>query len=95
MVRIRKLASIASVFGLAAIGVAVMPHDAKAWWRGGFGVGIVVPPVVVGPPIYAPPVYYAPPPAYYAPPPAYVAPPGRVWVPPHWQGNYWVRGHWS
>jgi hypothetical protein len=37
--------------------------------RGGVGVGIWVPPVVVAPaPVYvAPPVVYAPPPAYYPP----------------------------
>ncbi len=85
------LKHLAAVVALAALGVAALPHDAKAWWRGGYGVGIWVPPVVaVPPPVYvAPPVVYAPPPvAYYAPPP-------RVWVPPHWEGPYWVRGHWS
>jgi hypothetical protein len=92
-----------AVIGLSAIGVMAMPHDAKAWWRGGIGVGIVVPPVVVAPaPYYAVPVYappYYPPPVYaaprYVPPPvAYVAP-RRIWVPSHWQGPYWVPGHWG
>jgi hypothetical protein len=105
MVKMNRLASIAAVAGLAAVGVAVMPHDAKAWWRGGVGFGVVLPPVVVAPePVYAAPVYAAPvyappyyvaPPVVYAPPPAYVAPAGRVWVAPHWQGNVWVAGHWS
>ena len=88
----KRLAPVAAVLGLAAVGVAAMPTDANAWWRGGYGVGIWVPPVVVAPP----PVYYAPPPVYYAPPPvAYYPPPRRFWVPPHWEGPYWVRGHWS
>ncbi len=95
MVTAKRLTSIAAVAGLAALGVAAMPHDAKAWWRGGFGVGIVVPPFVVAPPVYPPPVY-APPPVVYAPPPvAYYPPQHRVWVPPHWEGPYWVRGHWG
>jgi hypothetical protein len=94
MMKVRGLASVAAVLGLAVAGIMVAPHDAQAWWRGGYGV--YVPPVVVGPPVvYAPPpVYYAPPPVYYAPAPGYVAGP-RVWIPPHWQGPYWVRGHWS
>jgi hypothetical protein len=92
MVTTKRLTSIAAVIGLAAVGVAAAPHEADAWWRGGFGVGIVVPPVVVAPP----PVYYPPPPVAYAPPPpAYYPAPGRVWVPPHWEGPYWVRGHWA
>ena len=95
MVNKKRLASLAAVLGLAVIGVTAMPHDAKAWWRGGFGVGIYVPPVVVGPPVYAPPVYVVPPVAYTPPPPAYYPPPRRVWVPPHREGGYWVQGHWS
>jgi len=88
-----KWSSAAAVLGLPAIGIAVMPHDAQAWWWGGYGVGIYVPPVVVGPPaVYPPPPVYAPP--IYAPPPDYVVGP-RVWIRPHWEGPYWVRGHWS
>lgn len=83
-----RLASMAAVLGVAVVGVTAMPHDANAWWRGGYGVGIWVPPVLVAPPVYAPPVYVAPPVAYYAPP-------QRFWVPPHREGPYWVRGHWS
>jgi hypothetical protein len=87
----KRLGAISAVAGLAAIGVAAMPGQAQAWWRGpGIGIGIWVPPVVV-----APAPVYVPPPAYYAPPPvAYYPPPGRAWVPPHWQGPYWVPGHW-
>jgi hypothetical protein len=87
---LQHLGTVAAVVGLAAIGVAAMPQDANAWWRDGVGVGIWVPPVVVAPaPAYvAPPVVYAPPPVYY---PA----PRRVWVPPHWEGPYWVHGHWA
>lgn len=92
----KRLASIVAVAGLAALGIAAMPHDAKAWVR----YGVFVPPVVIGP-AYVPapvpaPVYVAPPVAYAPPPPyAYYAPPRRVWVPPHWRGPYWVPGHWS
>ena len=92
---LKRLSSMAAVAGLVAVGVAAMPHEAKAWWRGGFGVGVWVPPVVVGPPVYAPPVYAPPPVVYLAPPPAYYQPPHRVWVPPHWEGPYWVQGHWA
>ena len=98
MVNTKRLASMAAVLGLAVVGVTAMPHDAKAWWRGGFGVGIVVPPVVVGPPVYPAPYYYPAPPVVYAPPPppgAYYPPPHRIWVPPHWEGPNWVGGHWS
>ena len=87
MLNRNTLASLAAVLGLAAVGVIAMPHDAKAWWRGGWGccaVGFVVPPIVVAPPV----VVAAPPPVYYAPA-------RRYWVPAHWEGQYWVRGHWG
>lgn len=91
-----KLAAVAAVFGLAAAGAISVPHDAKAWWRGGCGVGVYVPPIVVAPPvIYPPPMYAAPPVVYAPPPPVYLAPPRRVWVPPHWEGRYRVQGHWA
>jgi hypothetical protein len=90
MFALKRLGTVAVVAGLAYVGVAAMPHDANAWWRGGIGVGIWVPPVVVAPP----PVYVAPP-VVYAPPPVYYPAPRRVWVPPHWEGPYWVRGHWA
>jgi hypothetical protein len=86
MVKTKRLASVAAVLGLAAVGVMAAPHNANAWWRR----GIWIEPIYVAPPpvYYAPRVYYAPPPvAYYAP--------RRFWVPPHWEGPYWVRGHWG
>jgi hypothetical protein len=53
----------------ALVGAALLTSPARAWWHGGFFIG--VPPVVVAPvpgyPYYYPPAYY--PPAYY--PPAY------------------------
>lgn len=92
MAILKRLGTVAAVAGLAAVGIAAAPDQAEAWWRGGYGVGIWIPPVVVAPP----PVYYAPPPVYYRPPPvAYYPGPRRVWIRPHWQGPYWVRGHWS
>ena len=87
----KRLGAISVMTGLTALGVAAMPAPAHAWWRGGVGIGIWVPPVVVAPaPVYAPPpVYYAPPPAAYYPPPR------RAWIPAHWENGYWVPGHWS
>jgi hypothetical protein len=90
MFALKRLGTVAVVIGLASVGVAAMPNDANAWWRGGVGVGIWVPPVVV-----APPPVYVPPPVAYAPPPVYYPTPRRVWVPPHWEGPYWVQGHWA
>jgi hypothetical protein len=91
---LKRLGTGAAIAALVAIGVIAIPHNANAWWRGGYGVGVWVPPVVVAPPVYAPPpVVYAPPPGYY--PPAYYPAPRRIWVPPHWEGPYWVRGHWA
>ena len=48
---LKRLGGVVAVAGLAAVGPA-MPHDANAWWSGGVGVGIWVPPVVVAPPVY-------------------------------------------
>ena len=54
----KRLCAGLAVAGLAAIGVAAAPTPAEAWWRGGwccgFGVGFVLPPIVVAPPVYAP-----------------------------------------
>lgn len=94
----KRLGMLGAVAALAVLGAVAVPGSAHAWWRGGVGVGIWVPPVVVAPaPVYrAPPVYYAPPPAYYAPPPVVYAPPrARMWIQPHWEGPYWVPGHWA
>ena len=86
----RRIAVTCTVIGLAAIGVAAAPKPAHAWWHGyGWGVGIYVPPIVVTPP----PAYYAPP-AYY--PAARLLRSAHLRLDPrHWQGNYWVPGHWS
>lgn len=53
-----------------AIGIIATPHEAQAWWRGGYGFyGHCI---IVRPPAYkAPPVYYAPPRAYVPIPPGY------------------------
>jgi hypothetical protein len=94
MITSKRVAAISAVAGLAAIGVAALPGQAHAWWRGpGIGISIGLPPIVVAPaPVYVPPpVYYAPPPVAYYPQPA----PQRVWVPPHWENGYWVAGHWA
>lgn len=90
----KRIGALAVLVGLAAFGVTMMPGKAEAWWRGGWccGVGVVLPPVVVAPaPVYYPP----PPPAYYPPPPAVYAPPPRAWIPGHYEGPYWVPGHWA
>jgi hypothetical protein len=92
MLRNRRVGAVLAIAGLAAIGIAALPGKAEAWWRGGccaVGIGIGLPPVVVGPPAYYPP------PTYYPPPVAYYPPPQRAWIPPHWQGGYWVPGHWG
>ena len=91
MVKAKRLASVAAVLGLAVVGVTATPHEAKAWWRGGWGVGVWVPPVVVAPPasMGRPRLPMSPPPpAYY--PPGYYPVPRRIWIPPHWNGPYWV-----
>ena len=90
---LKRVGTVGAVAALALAGIMATPHEAKAWWRGGVGFGVVLPPVVVAPP---PPVYYAPPPVVYAPPqPGYYYLPRRVWIPAHWNGPYWVPGHWS
>jgi hypothetical protein len=94
MATLKRLGAVAGLAGLATVGIAVAPHDAKAWCCS-VGIGIALPPVVVAPPVYAPPVYVAPPVAYAPPPPPYYVAPRRVWIPAHWEGPYWVRGHWS
>ncbi len=91
MLTSKRLGVIGAVAGLAALGVAAMPGQANAWWRGpGIGIGIALPPLVV-----APAPVYVPPPVYYAPPPVAYYPPQQVWVPPHWHGGFWVPGRWA
>jgi hypothetical protein len=89
MMQAKRLASIVVLLGLVTVGVMAMPRDANAWWRNGVWIEPVV---VVPPPVYRPrpPVVVVAPP----PPPYYVAP-RRVWIPAHWEGPYWVRGHWG
>ena len=91
----KRIAASFGLAGLVALGLTALPNEAHAWWRGGGGVGFVVPPVVIGPSVYAapPPVYVAPP-LVYAPPPVAYYPQPRVWIPAHWRGPYWVPGHW-
>jgi len=94
MTLFRRLGGLAAVAGLAAVTLAATPGSAHAWWRSGVHVGIWVPPVVIAPPpVYVPRPVYVPPPVY--PAPYAYAPPARVWVPPHWNGPYWIRGHWT
>lgn len=100
MFAIKRFGALAALLGLVAFGVAALPGQAEAWWRGGccgVGVGIWLPPIVVAPPVDhpPPPVDHAPPPVYYAAPPGYYAPPRRAWIPGHSRGPYWVPGHWS
>jgi hypothetical protein len=96
VMRISKFfATLAAATAFIAVGAAALPSHAQAWvvYRGCYGCGyrVFVPaaPVVVVPP----PVYYAPQPVYVAPP-AYIAR-QPVWVPPHYEGAYFVPGHWA
>ena len=70
----RAFAVAALLAGSAFAATALAPSPARAWWRGGFFIGL--PPVVVAPgPVSYPPYYY--PPAYYPPYyPAYYPPAG-------------------
>jgi hypothetical protein len=92
----RKRLSVATVAAwLAAVGMLAAPGQANAWWRGGF-VGIGIAPVVVAPPVYVAPVpVVVAPPVVIAPPPVAYYPAPRVWIRPHWNGPFWVPGHWS
>lgn len=54
------------------LGLIAVPHEAQAWWRGGYGYGGGF--AFFGPRVYiGPPVVYAPPQVYYAPAPVYAA----------------------
>lgn len=95
-VGLRRIVAGCGMLGLAAVGVAAAPQPARAWWHGGWSVGIALPPVVVAPaPVYVPPPAYYPPPPFYYGTPAYYPAPARVWIPGHWVGGYWVPAHWS
>ena len=77
----RTFAVAALLAGAAFAATTLTPSPARAWWRGGFFIG--VPPVVVAPgPVAYPPYYY--PPAYYPPyyPGAYYPPAGYYPPPP-------------
>ena len=85
------------VLGAAAIAAFSMtlltPKPAAAWWdHPGWHYGwrgcCWGPRLFVG---VAPPVVVVSPPVIYAP--AQVGP-GRVWIRAHWNGPYWVPGHW-
>jgi hypothetical protein len=70
--RLLRLAALGGV----GVGLVAFSAPAHAWWRGGFVVGVVPPPLYFGPPVvYPPPVVYAPPPVVYAPPPTVYTPP--------------------
>ena len=82
----------AGVFALAAgatLAASTGTADAR---RGGFHLGILLPPIYLGPPAYyyppPPPVYYAPPPGYYAPPP-----PCRARYDWRWDGYAWRQAY--
>jgi hypothetical protein len=86
------LATVAAAAAMIAVSVAALPGHAEAWvvYRGGAQVWVPGP-VVVAPPAYA----YAPPAYYYAPPQPYYVQPQHVWVPAHYEGPYFVPGHWA
>lgn len=80
--RISKiLATVTAAAALVAVGVASVPSKAEAY--------------VIYTRVYTPYVVVRPPVVYYAPRPVYVAPPQAVWVPPHYEGPYFVPGHWA
>ncbi len=70
-----------------ALGAALLPGAAQAYWVRGVWVER---PVVVAPPpavVVAPGVVGVPVVPYY--------PRRRFWVPAHWRGPYLVPGHWG
>lgn len=83
---LKRWAAGAALCAVAAL-PALTPTAAHAWWRGGWGPGVVV---------TAPPVVYAPPPpVVYAPPPV-VARPYARWVPGHYNRfGRWIPPHWA
>lgn len=85
--RISKLlATATAAAALVAVGVAAVPSQANAYVIYGGGVRVWAPAPVV---VVRPPAYY-----YYAPQTVYVVP-QHVWVPAHYDGPYFVPGHWA
>ena len=82
----KLLATIAAATAMIAIGVAGVPRQANAY--------VVYTTRVVRVWAPAPVVVVRPPVVYYAPAPVYVAP-QPVWVPAHYEGPYFVPGHWA
>jgi hypothetical protein len=77
----KLLATVAAAAAMIAVGVAGAPSKAEAY--------------VVYTRVYAAPVVVVRPPVvYYAPRPVYVVP-QHVWVPAHYDGPYFVPGHWA
>ena len=76
----KLLATLTAAAAMIAIGVAGAPHQANAY--------------VVYTRVYTPVVVVRPPVVYYAPRTVYVAP-QAVWVPAHYEGPYFVPGHWA
>ena len=84
--RISKLlATVTAAAALVAVGVATLPAKANAYVVYGGGVRVWVPGAVY---VARPPV------VYYAPQQVYVVP-QHVWVPAHYDGPYFVPGHWA
>ena len=96
--RVRAALCAAAVAGFSVTMLTPTPAAAR-WYQPGWGRHpgwhygwrgcCWGPRVVVG---IAPPVAAVAPSAAYGPLPAG---PVRVWIPPHWNGPYWVPGHWA
>jgi hypothetical protein len=81
----KLLATVTAAAALVAVGIAAVPAKANAYVVYSGGVRVWVPG----------PVYVARPPVvYYAPQQVYVVP-QHVWVPAHYDGPYFVPGHWA
>ena len=76
----KLLATLTATAAMIAIGVAGAPRQADAY--------------VIYTRAYTPVVVVRPPVVYYAPRTVYVAP-QAVWVPAHYEGPYFVPGHWA
>ena len=74
------LATLTAATAMIAIGVAGAPRQAGAY--------------VIYTRVYTPVVVIRPPFVHYAPRTFYVAP-QTVWVPAHYEGPYFVPGHWA